>query len=155
METLEQKKRRLYGKQYLNKYLLELNLLTNKPVNETNLLSIIETDNIKFLSDEYNYKITIAFDNKSELADVISKMLNGKDCPCYLFTGYSDDCGALRIDSLESFNIDFSFNDEHSGLIRIISEDFRNKLVLDFFEENNEYSLEIEIYGKNWVMFQG
>jgi hypothetical protein len=47
METYEQKKRRLFGKQYLPQYLEEFNKILKIHVDATNLLSIVETDEIR------------------------------------------------------------------------------------------------------------
>jgi hypothetical protein len=46
---------------------------------------------------------------------------------------------------LQDFNFDFSFKDEHVGLITFIREDLLEKIILDFYEENKIECLDIEI----------
>lgn len=151
METIEQKKRRVFGKQYLSEYLKELNALTNINITADMLLSIVESDSVGTVTKEYSYKLTINFYDKETLLLLVRQLINLKDGPCYLYTAYSTDCGILKLSSLKDFNINFNFDDEHAGLLKLTLEDLSNELVLDFYEENDEYYLEIEIFGKQWA----
>lgn len=150
METLEQKKRRLYGKSYLKEYLKELEAITNIDVSKKNLLSIVESDKITFQTDGKPYKAKVLFNDKERLLIFIGDLLELKDGKAFLSTAYSKDCGLLQLNSLKDFNVNFKFNDEHSGLITIVLKDLSNKLLLDFYEENQEQYLEIEVYGDDW-----
>lgn len=150
METLEQKKRRLYGKSYLKEYLKELEAITNIDVSKKNLLSIVESDKVTFDRGSESYKAKILFNDKERLLIFIGDLLELKDGEAFLSTAYSKDCGLLQLNSLKDFNVNFNFNDEHSGLITIVLKDLSNKLLLDFYEENQEQYLEIEVYGDNW-----
>ncbi len=150
METLEQKKRRLYGKSNLNEYLRELNAITNIDVNQKDLLSIVESDKIVYDNNNDFYKAKILFNDKERLLLFIGDLLKLRDGKALLSTAYSKDCGLLEVRSLKDFNVNFRFDDEHSGLITIILKDLSNKLLLDFYEENQELYLEIETYGDDW-----
>ena len=152
METIEQKKRRLYGKQYLNEYFKELKALTNNEVYESDILSISETDNIPNLSisSKPSSKYNIEFQEKNKLLTLIDEVIQLKDGECFLFSSYSKDCGAMKLCSLANFNVNFNFDDEHSGIITIISADFSNQIIFDFFIENHIQYLEIELYGNDW-----
>jgi hypothetical protein len=150
METYEQKKRRLFGKQYLPQYLEEFNKILKIHVDATNLLSIVETDEIRqhILAKELKYKTKILFNEKEELKEIIFNSSERTNDKYYIFTSYSNDCGTLKINLLQDFNFDFSFKDEHVGLITFIREDLLEKIILDFYEENKIECLDIEILSK-------
>lgn len=153
-ESLEQKKRRLYGKKYIPKYLEELNRLVLYNVEEKDLLSIVDTDNFiessKVLDKNSLFvQKTILFSEKEKLMEFIKENTLSMNTPYMMYLSYSSDCGLMRISSLYDFNFDFSFNDEHAGLIEFIREDKQESILLDYSEENNKKILEIEIYRKS------
>ena len=136
METLEQRKRRLFGKQYLNDYLSVLNKLSLIKIENKNLLSIVETDMIieKASSLLLSNSLKINFLNKDELKKEILNIFNYQD-RVYLFTSLSKDCGTVEINMLNEFNFNFNYNDDTSGIIILISTSGEKKIILDFYEE--------------------
>lgn len=148
METYEQKKRRLFGKQYLQSYLGELKNILQISVDALDLLPIVETD--KLIEIDYsNYlkiSFNILFNEKNKLKEIIFKNCERINKSYFIFTEYSLDCGTLKIRKLQDFNFDFSFKSLNSGLISLISKDLSEKIILDFSEENGVEYLEIEIY---------
>ena len=48
------------------------------------------------------------------------------------------------------FNVSFHYEDDSSGLITFYDKSLTNMLVVDFYEEWNEYFYDIEIHGKQW-----
>lgn len=149
-KRLEQARGRLSRKQYLKDYLKELNALTNIEVIEDMLLSVVESNKIGSVPHENSYKTKILFHEKDKLLIFIGKLIKLKDDKAYLFITHSKKCGLLKLDNLKDFNINFNFNDEHAGLITIFLRDLSNELLLDYYEENGEYYLEIETYGDDW-----
>ena len=143
-ESLEQKKRRLFGKQYLSEYQEVINKITK---NDFKILSIVET--YKLIEKESKLKLKfskkILFNDKEELKSIIFNNFNTNDS-VYIFTSLSRDCGAVLIDSIIYFNFNFNFMDDHSGIISLISSDVKNKILLDFYEEDGLQYLEIESY---------
>lgn len=143
-ESLEQKKRRLYGKQYLAEYEENIKKITN---NYFENLSIVETD--KLIEKESKLKLIfskkILFNDKEELKRIILNNFSAND-NVYIFTSLSRDCGAVLIDSINSFNFNFNFIDDHSGIISLIRSDVKNKILLDFYEEDGLEYIEIESY---------
>ena len=143
-ESLEQKKRRLFGKQYLIEYQEVINKITK---NDFKILSIVETD--KLIEKESKLKLRfskkILFNDKEELKSIIFNNFNTNDS-VYIFTSLSRDCGAVLIDYIIYFNFNFNFMDDHSGIISLISSDVKNKILLDFYEEDGLQYLEIESY---------
>ena len=141
-ESLEQKKRRLFGKQYLSEYQEVINKITK---NDFKILSIVETDKLieKVSKLKLRFSKKILFNDKEELKSIIFNNFNTNDS-VYIFTSLSRDCGAVLIDSIIYFN--FNFMDDHSGIISLISSDVKNKILLDFYEEDGLQYLEIESY---------
>lgn len=143
-ESLEQKKRRLFGKQYLSEYQEVINKITK---NDFKILSIVETDKLieKVSKLKLRFSKKILFNDKEELKSIIFNNFNTNDS-VYIFTSLSRDCGAVLIDSIIYFNFNFNFMDDHSGIISLISSDIKNKILLDFYEEDGLQYLEIESY---------
>ena len=115
--------------------------------NNFKILSIVETD--KLIEKESKLKLRfskkILFNDKEELKSIIFNNFNTNDS-VYIFTSLSRDCGAVLIDSIIYFNFNFNFMDDHSGIISLISSDVKNKILLDFYEEDGLQYLEIESY---------
>lgn len=153
METLAQKKRRLFGRQYLPKYLEELSRLLGRKVEPTELLSIVQTDEFidsvnYFKESKPDYKETIKFSDKARLKTILCKTIIGWNVPYMIYLSYSLDCGLMRISSLFCFNWDFNFDDEHGRFIAFTRTDGKERIVLDYDEEHLEQILEVRIYKK-------
>lgn len=144
-ETIEQKKRRLFGRQYLEEYLESIHKITI--IKNPKILSIVETDRINNNQNKLNnsFSIKLLFDNKSELKNIILKQFKSKD-NVYLFVPLSKDCGAIEMNSIINFNFNFDFTDEPSGIISIISKNLKEKILLDFYEEQEVKYIEFEYY---------
>jgi hypothetical protein len=156
----EEKRGRLFRKQrckqHLAAYLKELEDIFNVNSNEVTILSLEETDSINEQSrDKLNNKISskkiVPFDDKENfLKFYIDNCLRLQPGKVYAFTDYSKDCGAAVLNDLKCLNPIFAFNAEHTGIISILSQDLANKLILDFYEENNKLFLEVEALGSLW-----
>ena len=133
------------------KYQKELNKLVNFSVKESDLLPISKTNNFPKNKRDVCKKISIEFNAKEKLRNYFNKLSQVKDGSCLLFTEYSKQFGALKINSLKDFNLDFEFTDEHSGIVVITIEDNSNELILDFYEvAGRGQMLDIEAYGNEW-----
>lgn len=148
METYEQKKRRLFGKQYLDIYLEELAHFLLINVSLSHLMSIVETDEV-LEKNSAKRKIKtekILFDDKIKLQELIIDL----DIGYYLYTKYSLDCGAFKLASLRLFNFNFSFHSTTAGIITLFREDLKQKYVFDFYEEDNIRYMDIDVYECNY-----
>ncbi len=147
LENLGQKKRRLYGKKYLNEYIDVIKRITTLNENEIRILSIVETDNIIEKEKELQLKssIKVFFNDKDVLKKFTLDKLNTDD-NIYLFTSFSEDCGALVMDSIDSFNFQFDFKDDPAGIITLINSSLEDKVLFDFYEEKGLKYIEVEHY---------
>jgi hypothetical protein len=146
-ESLEQKKRRLFGKQYLNEYKNVINKITKSNTQDYKILSILETDKIaeNGLKLKLKFSKKVLFKDKEELKNVVFEIFKS-DENVYLYTSLSMDCGAIMIKSITSFNFDFDFMDDYSGILSLIDVNAKNKILLDFYEEDKIQYMEIELY---------
>ena len=138
-------------KKYVQKYLAELNSICTKPVTEDQLLSLEETYDIiekttSHIPSESITKEQINFDQKIRLRHVIDEVKTSFDGGLYLFTEHSKMCGALYLEDIYQFNSDFNFAAEHAGIISLINREITFKLLLDFYEEQSQQFLKIELY---------
>lgn len=141
-ETFEQKKRRLFGKQYLGEYKKTISKICKS---NYEILSIVDSDKIfknlkelrklPSLTFPFNEKVSVWKSYKYKFIDSI-----------YLMTKLSDDCGIIKVKSIDYFNIDFDFFDESEGMIVIANEDLTYKLLLDFYEDNASLKIDIIEY---------
>jgi len=146
MESLEQKKRRLFGKQFLQKYMNIIQRLT-KTEDEIKPLSIVTTDYIierQSLLKKKNEK-RFEFNDKKEFKKYVINNFNYKGV-VYLMTSLSKDCGGIELTSINEFNFEFNYNDEPDGIVSIISSDFKEKILLDFYSIKDKTYIEIEYY---------
>ena len=153
--TSDIKRRKIKGKGFLNEYLKELNrLVITTPIHAGNLLSLEETEMIKEKASGVraleSYKKTIPFEDKEKLRKYLNDLQSIRDNEFYLFTEYSNYCGAASVPGLNYFNWQFEFTAEHAGIISILLKDLSNELILDFYESNNMKLLEIEAFGSSW-----
>lgn len=147
LESLGQKKRRLYGKKYLNEYIDVIKRITTLNENEIRILSIVETDNIIEKEKELQLKssIKVFFNDKDVLKKFTLDKLNTDD-NIYLFISFSEDCGALVMDSIDFFNFQFDFKDDSAGIITLINSSLEDKVLFDFYEEKGLKYIEVEHY---------
>ena len=110
----------------------------------------IRDQSIGTLSNKSIIKIDLSFEDKSQLKEIIDN-LSGVAGSILVFTDNSNYCGAARIADLSKFNTQFNFEEEHSGIISILSQDLTNNLVIDFYEEIGQQFMELEVQGGEWV----
>ena len=67
--------------------------------------------------------------------------------------GYTDVCGLAVLKQIRFLNSDFSFNDEHSGLIVLYDVSIANKLVIDFYEEDGLQVYDLQLFGEKWIQY--
>lgn len=174
MEQREQKKQKV-GEPYMENRLQFL-LRKNKgkqylPEYQEQLSKLVIGDNFKILSLEDSDTISaeiiqngelfqqgnvawksqrIPFLEKTELKQILLHIGRRYDDAVYMAIKHSDLCGRVVLNGIDFFNADFQYEDEHSGLIVFYDLSLTNSLVIDFYEEWNEYYYDVEIYGKDW-----
>lgn len=148
MDTAEQKRRRIIGKQKISNYLIELNNILKINVSTNNLLSLEETDFVllNLYKLEFFFKKTILLEHKTEFENVVVNNISQSEYGYFVFISDVLQCGTIRISSIDHFNFNFGYDDLGSGIISIVREDLSEKIILDFYEENGTKYIDIELY---------
>jgi hypothetical protein len=141
----------------ITSYLSELTLLANKNVNESDILDIIEVDDVRQksfgLNDFEISKFRILFDDRvtEKFKNFIDTLYQANDNEVYIWTKRTEICGLYKVESIKNINLNFPFKVNHEGILVFLSTDFKDKLLLDFsLDSNGEKMLEVETQGQNW-----
>lgn len=148
--------RKQQGKQLNAEFQAEIKqLITPACYDTTTGMSLEETDTVTASAGTIvtsGKKWTLQFADKSNLIRILNKIGGVYPEPIYLLTTYSKLCGAVIVRNIHCFNSHFEFKAEHAGIIMLISKNCLNKLILDFYRENGEELLDIEVYGSDWTV---
>lgn len=130
-------------------YLKDLSSLLQRDIKKEELLSLAETDAFfnKYLNQPRItiYKKTLNFADKHALNCAVREHMSEWEVPYMIYLSEVDCCGLLEIPSLSCFNWNFQFNDEQAGLICFIRKDGYEKLLLDFYEDDLNLFIDVEI----------
>ena len=146
---------RLRYKVHIAHHLTELGHLTNRLVLEGELLTPDRTralrEQMKTLP-EFVHKFTIPFSERQSerFQAFIEQGQHTFPKPVYLWTQYTNECGALRLSSIRDLNFGFDFKVESNGILSLIAEDLTNRMLLDFYEDGQNQLLDIELAGTEW-----
>lgn len=146
------------GKRYLETY---KDILSKLIVDGNyNIIGLEETDVIseKIIKNQITLQDNnliwtdkhIPFVEKSKLKRIISGIQSRNNDIVYMSIKNSDLCGLVVLNRIDSFNVNFQYRDEPSGLIVFYDRSLINKLIVDFYEEDNEYFYDLEIQGREW-----
>ena len=145
------------GNRYLEIYQEELSkLVIGKNIKimsleESDMIFKMINDNMLFEQNNLAWSAKqIPFQDKTKLKKIVSDIQLKYNDIVYMSIKNSDICGLTLLDRIDMFNVYFHYQDESSGLITFYDKSLTNMLVLDFYEEWNEYFYDIEIYGKQW-----
>ncbi|GGE54222.1 hypothetical protein GCM10007276_34110 [Agaricicola taiwanensis] len=134
-------------------YLAKLRLLLRREVNAVELLSLSETEerakqqpaaNAKNFRVPFDWLSTSAFDL------LIRTLATLNPSPVILWVDKARICGALEVPSLTAIDFSFPFEALPEGIMVVTTSDARDKMVLDFYEEDGLRYLDVELHGAGW-----
>jgi hypothetical protein len=140
----------------IKKYLLQLKHLTRRDVSATDLMTLAETDALREKSKKIErlpvQKFTIPFADRdgSAMKALVAALYARHQSRIYLWTELANICGGLWLGSILDFNFNFDFDVDSNGVFSLLSEDLRQKLVLDFGDLEGNQMLEVELSGDAW-----
>jgi hypothetical protein len=142
---------------FSNSYFKELSALTLFGIKEHDILTVEKTKQLKEVinknfDDTVANTITIKFSEKYIPLNAIFYNIASKGEKVYLFTKYSNYCGAALID-ISDFNVNFEFSAEHAGIVTMVSIQCSDQLIIDFYELNGIKMITIECIGNSWGHF--
>ena len=149
--------RKLAYRRDIRAYISELRALTRMEITEGSLLPL---DQLEPIREEVTARLreptrmfTIPFEEKSgerfkKFVGTLGKLNPGR---MYVFTNRTNSCGPVIIDDIEQFNFDFDYSVNSEGIVSLVAEDLRDRMVLDFSKDENDRSvLRIELFGEKW-----
>jgi len=137
------------GKQLLPTYINSLNEISTNIISSDTLLSIVETD---FFYSQIDYekkaevKKTILFSERKDVEKILKEHFIDFNEKYILWIKHANDCGALKLESLNYFNFEFSYNVCKNGVITFTQIDYKYQILLDFYEEHSTKYLDIDIF---------
>lgn len=140
----------------LNLHLLELNCFVLKRLSDSDLLPVEKTKSILEQSQHLNqmtpFKFTIPFEEKGSerFKKYIEQLQTTNSSGVYIWIERTNDCGTSVINSLLDINWGFDFSCSKNGILVFETLDLQDRILFDFFEEDGEHYLEIEVRGTHW-----
>ena len=141
----------------MSRHLTELRSLVGRPVQTDEILSLEETEVVRVQStgviraQAWREEIRFAEKAESRFLDLVRAIGVLNPSLVYIWTPLSNICGLLRPVMMNKINFAFDFGINADGVLSIITEDFQNELLFDFFEdESGEEMLDIRVSGKHW-----
>lgn len=155
--TMPSTSARLRQKLYLKKYLIELAVLTGRPVQADELLSLEQTAALRAARQTSGAQTTLSADiqfsdRRSERFNVFVRRLHDANpSPVYVWTQRTIDCGVLLVPSLMAIRWEFDFAVNEEGILAFVTDDLADRLLLDFSElPTGEQRMKVETQGVNW-----
>ena len=144
-------------KRSIASYLQELKELTGKDIDPISLCSLEEIEEIRQKSlpikDANKVEFTMKFVEKSSerFRNFIASLDKANNSSVYVWTDKSNVCGLYRVNSINAINFSFAFDVNTNGIVVFLTDDFEDKLLLDFYRDSKEEEmLEVVIQGRNW-----
>ena len=139
--------RRNKGKLIFDRYTKKISSIFSIDISMINFLSLEESDMIRKYPFNY-FQMKSDVEMSESLMSKLTKQLKKLGEAYYVFI--DDDweyCGCFQISSLNLIKDTFRFGLDISDNLVFINESITQKIVLDYYEMNNKYYLESEIYG--------
>jgi hypothetical protein len=136
-------------REFHGKYIKKINDLLFIDIESIKFLSLEESDNIR--KTICGYKVsTKKYDasNENNLKYLIQNLKENKGS-YYIFIDHDwEYCGCFQINSLGILREDFTFSNYITDDIVFIEDTFFSKLILDYYEMDNQFFIDYEIYEK-------
>lgn len=138
-------------------YLAELSTLSNQTVSADDLSCMNEVENIRATISDLKKlpisKFNIPFPEKenARFRNYIHNLYESCSEKVYIWTSKTNSCGLYKIDNIDAVNFSFPFNLNTQGVVVFLSENIKNKLLLDFYiDSSGEKIIEVESQGLQW-----
>jgi hypothetical protein len=148
---------RLAYKNNIARHLTEMSRLSGRDVSRNELLSIEATASVRESASRIREApsrcFEIGFDEKASarFLELIKKLHQLNPSSIYVWTTLSSYCGVLGLPSIMELNLGFEYSSSREGIIVLVTANFLDKLLLDFYEAAaGERRLKVELMGENW-----
>jgi len=149
---------RLTYRHNIASHLSQLSHLVNREVKAEDLLPLDATraimEQIKLtLKNKPSKKFQIRFSEKTapQFTTFVECLHALNSGPIYIWLNHTNDCGLFEVRSIREIDFKFEFSKIPGEIISLITKDFSDEMLLDFFEESTgEKYIEIELTGDRW-----
>ena len=135
----------------IKKYLNELRVLLGRDVDESELLSLDESQIVKLSSKEvildFSFKIKLNSEERFDFDDLFKSLKLEEDDQLLLWSTYADDCGYLKLNNFNQFN-DIKGVLYISDICIFISK--KNRLLIDYRVDGDTKEIIFEVNGYLW-----
>jgi hypothetical protein len=133
-------------KNYISDYLAELQSFTGKFFEEAEL----ETNETIFSLVKEIPRINPCKSERYDFSDKAMIKMGFLDFfnsdKVIIWTPRSFELGYIVLDSVSSFDFSFNFDANREGIVSILSEGLKRRVVLDFFCENDEKKIDVDYF---------
>lgn len=143
-------------KKSLPKFLSKLEAIISSDVEENRLLTVdesnrlIDSSNLGLPKTKTGFTIDFSRKNNRNFREFINALYQANSSPVYVWIEDSNIHGLYKAPSIRSINFSFPFDIDDNGIIVFRTDDCKDKLLIDFYEENGCEMLDVEIQGCNW-----
>lgn len=148
--------RRMRQLMYMKKYLADLSALLGRDVLQDELgpveqVQVLQAEARKLSRlEKVCYEMAFAGKKDAHFKKFIGELFNANSLPVYLWASHVEECGLLLLPSIRDMNFDFSFDVDGNGVISLVTYDFKDGMLLDFFIDDGSERLIIEVQGEHW-----
>jgi hypothetical protein len=142
----------------LRAYLEEISSLVGHRVQANDLVSVVDTISIQeniqkfILKPKLSWVIPFSDRGLERFGIFIKTLQKANPSPVFIWTPRTADCGTFLVQSLDMIRFDFDFLINPEGILVFVTDDFADRLLLDFSRSQvGEQMMEIEIQGDNWM----
>ncbi|HEY2030481.1 MAG TPA: hypothetical protein VGH20_14865 [Myxococcales bacterium] len=140
----------------LQQHLRQQSVLTGHPVAAADLVPLEEVavwrSRVVAMDTTARSKVRLPFEDKvTPVFDAyVRRLEQANPSQVYLWTPLASICGPAMAPSIAQVNFAFPFDVNVEGIVSFISADFRDELVLDYYEEQEQYFVDVEARGARW-----
>lgn len=149
-------RRKLEYSQNIKDYLAELELLLRRQVEREELLSLTETDQLALkgpkleCSTRSHAKLGFGALSQPPFGMLISQLAQLNSSGVYIWTPRTRACGVLPPVALNEVDFGFPFDLNAAGMLKLVSADFADSLLLELGQHQGHQEAELELVGRNW-----
>lgn len=149
-------RRKLEYSQNIKEYLAELELLLRRRVEREELLSLTETDELALKGPELacstrsHAKLGFGALSQPTFRMLISQLVQLNSSGVYIWIPRTRVCGVLPPVALNEVDFGFPFDLNAAGILKLVSADFADSLLLELEQHQGHQKAELELVGRTW-----
>lgn len=148
---------KLRKKLSMKMYLKELTVLAGRPVQANELGSVEKAVSVRKAGQKFStldaasFEIPFADLSSERFRRFVRKLYNANPSSVYVWSPRTIDCGVFLMPSIAAINFDFDFEINEEGILVFLTNDLKDRLLVDFFILSQSHKRsKVEVQGNNW-----